>query len=219
MQICFFFQNGDLKYSQVAITPRTRPLWRLTLPHLKGVPNFLRQNDCKGCSLDYVDGLVTFFFGFGVAGKSISRHPPPLLRRGLTYQGRSVLAACFLCVFQNIKVGVRLKRCTTRSRIFNSKPLFCEFSNREPYCFLLPRTLPCGTMCKSQTHFYCIFQAVGRILTKTSKLCQNPPLIVIVYSFIIFTQGCMNQLFAVLTQGPALKTYYKLIKTKKILNR
>ena len=32
------------------------------------------------------------------------------------------------------------------------------------------------------------------------------------YSFILFTQGCLNQLTAVLTQGPVFTTYFKHMK-------
>ena len=31
------------------------------------------------------------------------------------------------------------------------------------------------------------------------------------YSFIIFAQGCLNQLSTILTQGPAFTTYYKCV--------
>ena len=34
-----------------------------------GNPFFFCQNDRKGCSLDYLDGLSHFLFGFGAAGK------------------------------------------------------------------------------------------------------------------------------------------------------
>ena len=32
-------------------------------------PDFFRQNDRKGCTLDYLDGLSHFLFGFGATGK------------------------------------------------------------------------------------------------------------------------------------------------------
>ena len=31
-------------------------------------PQFFRQNDCKGCILDCIDGFGHFRFGFGAAG-------------------------------------------------------------------------------------------------------------------------------------------------------
>ena len=37
---------------------------------LKGVPPIcFHQNDRKGCTLDYLDGLGHFLFGFGATGK------------------------------------------------------------------------------------------------------------------------------------------------------
>ena len=33
------------------------------------------QNDHKGCTLDYLDGLGHFHFGFGATGKNKSYHP------------------------------------------------------------------------------------------------------------------------------------------------
>ena len=45
-----------------------------------GTPNFFfRQNDRKGCSLDYLNGFSHFLFGFGAAGKNYP--PPPLGKR------------------------------------------------------------------------------------------------------------------------------------------
>ena len=68
----FFFQNGDLKYSEVATTPY--PPFLTAYPTLPegGIPICFRQNDRKGCSLDYLDGFGHFLFGFGfgAAGKN-----------------------------------------------------------------------------------------------------------------------------------------------------
>ena len=44
-------------------------------------PTLFNQNDRKGCTLDNLDGLGLFLFGFGATGKKISRggnHPHPL---------------------------------------------------------------------------------------------------------------------------------------------
>ena len=40
-------------------------------PHpRRGYPDFFHQNDRKGCTLDYLDGLGHFLFGFGATGKN-----------------------------------------------------------------------------------------------------------------------------------------------------
>ena len=71
-EINIFVQNGYFWFSQVATTPpRTRHLWQLTLPPPQGVNSiFSPQNDSKGCTLDYIDGLGHFLSGFGSTGKN-----------------------------------------------------------------------------------------------------------------------------------------------------
>ena len=40
-------------------------------PPEEGTPDFsFHQNDRKGCTLDYLDGLGHFLFGFGATGKN-----------------------------------------------------------------------------------------------------------------------------------------------------
>ena len=56
------------------------------LTPLKGVPPFFfHQNEFKGCTLDYLDGLGHFLFGFGATGKNSRGVVAPLGGRGLRY--------------------------------------------------------------------------------------------------------------------------------------
>ena len=42
-----------------------------SLPYpLKGTPDFFHQNDRKGCTLNYLDGLGHFLFDFGATGNN-----------------------------------------------------------------------------------------------------------------------------------------------------
>ena len=45
------------------------------------LPPIFHQNDHKGCTLDYLDGLGHFLFGFGATGKNSQRggNQPPLV--------------------------------------------------------------------------------------------------------------------------------------------
>ena len=67
-----YFSKWRLKFSQVATTPLPYPPSLTAYPTLPeaGTPNFYRQNDRKGCSLDHLDGFGYFLFGFGAAGKN-----------------------------------------------------------------------------------------------------------------------------------------------------
>ena len=70
-QADFFFQNGDLKFTQMANThPVLASLTEVTLPHMKGVPPifFGVKMTARGCSLEYLDGFGHFLFGFVAAG-------------------------------------------------------------------------------------------------------------------------------------------------------
>ena len=83
------FQNGDLKYFQVATTPLPVPsdFDGLPYPHVSGTPGFFHQNDRKGCKRDYLDARGPFVLRFGaIREKPLmggNHHPPPLERRSL----------------------------------------------------------------------------------------------------------------------------------------
>ena len=65
------FQNGDLKYFEVATTPPPLPsnFDGSPYPHLSGVsPGFLHQNDRKGCKRDVLDARGHFLLRFCAAG-------------------------------------------------------------------------------------------------------------------------------------------------------
>ena len=47
-----FFQNGDLRYFQVATTPLTSDFDGLPYSRVRGTPDFFHQNDRKGCKRD-----------------------------------------------------------------------------------------------------------------------------------------------------------------------
>ena len=91
---CRYFSKWWLKIFSGGNHPRTHHLWRLILPHLKGVtPNFVHQKDRKGCILDNLDGFGHFLFGFGATRKN-SRgggNHPLLVRRGFT---------CYQCILK-----------------------------------------------------------------------------------------------------------------------
>ena len=64
------FQNGDLKYFQVAtIPPYPRTLTTYPTPVLGGTPRFFHQNDRKGCKRDYFDARGYFVLRFGAIGE------------------------------------------------------------------------------------------------------------------------------------------------------
>ena len=76
---------ATLKFSRVATTLYPQSL-TACLPHLKVVPRFFRQNDDKGCSLDYLGSFGHFFFYFGAAGEIIKDVvTTPLVRRDVIH--------------------------------------------------------------------------------------------------------------------------------------
>ena len=81
------FQNGDLKYFEVATTPPyLRTLTAHPTPILRGSPGFFfHQNDRKGCKRDVLDARGHFLLRFCAAGDKPSGgwQPPPLVGRGL----------------------------------------------------------------------------------------------------------------------------------------
>ena len=79
IQSIFFFKMPNFNF------PRWQPslvpviVDGLPYPSSPGVPPiFFHRNNGKGCTLDYLDGLGHFMFGFGATGKSSrgSDNPP-----------------------------------------------------------------------------------------------------------------------------------------------
>ena len=69
----YFFQNGDLKYFEVATTPLPSNFDGSPYPHLKGYPQvFFHQNDGKGCKRDVLDARGHFRLRFCAAGNKPS---------------------------------------------------------------------------------------------------------------------------------------------------
>ena len=64
MQICFFFQNGDLKIFRWQTPPYPRTLTVYPTPDF-----FFHQNDLKGCKRDYLDARGHFVLRFGAIGE------------------------------------------------------------------------------------------------------------------------------------------------------
>ena len=67
-------------------SPHSASLTTCLNPTWRGTPDFcFHQNDRKGCSLDYLDALGHFIFGFGATGKKfrgvVITLPPPVRRR------------------------------------------------------------------------------------------------------------------------------------------
>ena len=64
------FQNGDLKYFELATTPPLPSNFDGSpYPHLRGVPpGFFHQNDHKGCKRDVLDARGHFLLHFCAAG-------------------------------------------------------------------------------------------------------------------------------------------------------
>ena len=61
-----FFPKWRLLIFSGGNKPLTRHIW---LAYLTPTPDFFHQNDRKGCTLEYLDGLGHFLFGFGESGK------------------------------------------------------------------------------------------------------------------------------------------------------
>ena len=80
-----FFKNGELKYFQVATTPLSLDFDGLPYPVLGVPPDFLHQNDRKGCKRDCLDARGHFILRFGAIGdKPLGGGNHPFLgRRGL----------------------------------------------------------------------------------------------------------------------------------------
>ena len=99
MQIIFKKVTQNLLRWQPPL-PFTRHLWRLTLPHLKGLlPNCFHQNDCKGCSLDIYMALVTFFLVLGRQGKiSLGVVTTSLVRREIISSDKTSLLSQILLI-------------------------------------------------------------------------------------------------------------------------
>ena len=74
------FQNGYLKYFQVATTPLyPRILTAYFTPVLRGTPDFFHQNYRKGCKRHYLDARGHFVLRFGAIGEKPlggRSHPP-----------------------------------------------------------------------------------------------------------------------------------------------
>ena len=80
------FQNGDLKYFEVAITPLPSNFDGSPFPHLRGTLGFfLHQNDRNGCKRDVLDARGHFFFAFLCGQRQTVRGvvTTPLVGRGL----------------------------------------------------------------------------------------------------------------------------------------
>ena len=66
---CRYFSKWRLKIFWGGKHLSTFELWRLTLPHLRGVPpGFFDQNDRKGCKRDVLDARGHFLLHFCAAG-------------------------------------------------------------------------------------------------------------------------------------------------------
>ena len=78
-----------------------------------GTPNFVHKNDSKGCSLDYLDALGHFLFGFGATRKSYRGGGGgwlQLLRRGLTHS---------ICLFPTIHKTLSTAEITFKTFFFS----------------------------------------------------------------------------------------------------
>ena len=71
IQSILFFKNDHFWFSQVATTPYPSSLTATLSPEGGGTPVFFHEIDRKGCTLDYLDGLGHFLFGFCLIGNHL----------------------------------------------------------------------------------------------------------------------------------------------------
>ena len=90
-----FFQNGYLKYFEVATNPPyLRTLTAYPTPVLGGTPGFFffffDQNDGKGCKRNYPDAQSRFVLSFGATGNNLlgGLVTTPLKKTRVNYQIR-----------------------------------------------------------------------------------------------------------------------------------